>query len=223
MYIEENYAERIQKYLDPDTTIHHIVNLRSTADPRHLELLAITSASVVKYRRERKQEILDMIYLRHITGIQLAFDRLHIGRLVAGIILISFGFFLFISGLALSFSYYSGSTGVIMMLFGLSFLGPGIFLIVSTLRRRGGNLRINSYEEGYVDARFARENREQVIGINIDLQKLLAVGIKATSTPVIPAPVVPAPVVTPNVKPCAACGSEIRMDSAYCDKCGAKQ
>ena len=235
MYIEDNYAKNIQRYLDAGTSIHQLVNLRSRLDPSHLELLAITSSSIVKYRKERKQVIVDMVYLRHVTAIQLVFDRLPVGRLIAGILLSVIGFILFIGGFSMLGWYYGYGMGITLLFIGLIFLIPlGLFLLITAIRRAGGMLRIYSYDadKGIVDARFSREQAETVIGISRDLQKLLAVEIHlGSSMPIIPTPVptppapvpVTAQVVNPGVKHCAVCGSEIGADQAYCIKCGVKQ
>ena len=210
MYIEKDDSKTILKYLDDGTKIHQTAHLRSYKNPAHREILAITSSSLVKFSRHKKQVVVNMIYLRHVTGMKLALDLPNWVLLAIGVI----------------FAIIGAIFAIIIV--GIPIIIVGLVMIYYAFANMGGILQFFSYspDDPFVDVNFTRGQRNHVIKIAKEVQKLLSMKkqpivqkikqkIKHEHKEVSAPP--------SGMKHCNACGGEIRAEQKFCDKCGAGQ
>ena len=168
MQFEEDYSSQILKYFPEGETLRSIAKLKAVSDPSKSEILALTSTSVVKYKKKKNNEEIDQTYIRHITGSKLNLEGAGLLKLIVGIILL-------IIGGCLSPTMFMFGMGPFMMFVVPILLCAGAYLVIKWRRSRKGFLQIYSYdsEKPIVDARFSHSQTNQVIALLKEIHEIL--------------------------------------------------
>jgi len=164
MFYEEDYTKDLEKYLPQDEKIEYTAKLRPSKDPSTYEIFALTSSSIIKFKKVKNEELLDQTYLRHITSLKLSLNPFNLKLLIIGIILAVFGsMFLIIS--TIPPTLYSLIFFLMFIIIGACLLIPGIKMIVNAFKSGGGNIQIFSYdtENPIIDAHYSSSQIDNIL------------------------------------------------------------